>query len=57
MKKFMTNLKRSAEENPLVAIGVAIAAVTVTAKLIEAIGNATGSAAYAKQVNFRVKNK
>lgn len=57
MKQFIENLKRSAEENPLIAIGIAVAAVTAVAKLIDAAGHASGSRAFAKQVNYRVKNK
>jgi hypothetical protein len=56
MNQFVNNLKRAAIENPLVTIGVAVSAVAVTAKLIEAVGNNAGSRAYAKDVNRRVKN-
>ncbi len=58
MNRFLTNLKHQAEQNPLVAITVGIALVTVTSKFINSAGSAMGSAAYAKQVNYRIsKNK
>jgi len=56
MKKFVENLKRSAQENPMLALAATAAVITATAKLIEASGNATGSRAYAKDVDRRVKN-
>lgn len=55
MKQFMTNLKRSVEENPVAAIAAAAVVVTATAKLIAAAGHARGSHAYAKQVNNSLK--
>jgi hypothetical protein len=56
MNKFMTNLKRSIEENPLAAIAVATVAVTAVAKFVDAAGHTRGSNAYAKQVNRSIKN-
>jgi hypothetical protein len=57
MKKFIENLKLQAAENPVLAIGVTAAVVTATAKLIDSASAAKGRRAYAKQVNYRVKNK
>ena len=56
MKKFAENLKRQAEENPVVILVIAVAAITASAKLVDSAGHARGSNAYAKQVNYRVKN-
>lgn len=53
--RFVINLKRNIEDNPLVAIGVAVGVVTVVAKLIDAVGHARGSSAYARQVNAKIK--
>jgi len=49
-------LKKQVEENPILAIGVGAAAVTAAAKLIDAITAAQGRHAYAKQINYKVKN-
>lgn len=55
MKRFWNNLKRQAEENPIVAMGVGAAFLTAFGKFIDAAGHARGSHAYAKDVNRRVK--
>lgn len=57
MKKFIDNLKRSAQENPVATLAVAALVITATAKFIDAAGHATGSRAYAKQVNHRINSK
>jgi hypothetical protein len=54
MDKFLNNLKRQAEENPIVAIAVATAAVTALSKFVDAAGHAAGSKAYARQVDHRI---
>lgn len=36
MKKFTDNLKRQAEENPILALGVGAALITAMTKLLEA---------------------
>jgi hypothetical protein len=55
---FDTNkLQQQVNENPMLAVGVAAAAVTAVAKLIDAVSSAQGRRAYAKQVNYRVKKK
>jgi hypothetical protein len=56
MKKFVENLKQNAQENPMLTLAAAAAVITATAKLIDAVGHAQGSRAYAKDVNRRVKN-
>lgn len=53
--EFVKNLKRSAEENPVVVILAVAAVLTATSKLIKAHGAAKGSRAYAKQVEYRIR--
>jgi hypothetical protein len=55
MNEFLTNLKRNVQENPVVNIGVAAAAITATAKLIDTVAGPANSRSYAKEVNRRVK--
>lgn len=50
-------LKKQIEENPMLAIGIGAAAVTAVAKLVDAVTAAQGRHAYAKQINYKVKNK
>ena len=51
----LDNLKREAEQNPLMALGVAAALITAVAKLMDAQSAAKGRRAYAKQVELRAK--
>lgn len=55
MRRYWENLKRHAEENPLVALGIGAALLTAVGKFIDAAGHARGSHAYARDVNRRVK--
>ena len=56
--KFLLNLKQAAEDNPVVVLAVAASVLAASAQLIRAHGQAQGSRAYAKQVNYRInKNK
>lgn len=57
MNKFVNNLKRQAEENPIAAIAVGVAATAVASKLISAVGGAIGSAAYARSTNYRINRQ
>lgn len=52
--KFVQNLKKQAEENPVLVIMAVASVIGVTAKLISVVGHARGSRAYAKQVNYRI---
>lgn len=52
---FIDNLKRQAEENPLVAMGVTAALITAIGKLINANSNSRNSRAWAQEVERRVK--
>ena len=55
MNEFLENLKREAAANPVMALAVCAGLLTAASKLIEASGNAKGSAAYAKEVERRIK--
>lgn len=55
--RFVQNLIQFAEENPAAAIMLAAALIGSTAKLVDAIGHNAGSRAYARQVNYRHKNR
>lgn len=57
MDKFMAKLIQQAQDNPAAAFGIGAALIASTSKLIDSISSARGRAAYAKQVNYRVKNK
>jgi hypothetical protein len=57
MKEFLAKLKKQAEDNPILALGVGAGTVTAVAKLVDSVGAAQGRRAYAKQVNYRVKNR
>jgi hypothetical protein len=57
MKRFIDNLKRQAEENPILALGIGAAVITAISKFIDASGRAAGSQAYARQVDYRIKHK
>ena len=56
MDKFIANLQRQAEENPVLALGVAAGLITAVSKLLDATANTKNSKAWAKEVNRRVKN-
>jgi hypothetical protein len=49
-------IKKHWRENPIEVILVASIAATAAAKIIDAVSSAQGRSAYAKQVNYRVKN-
>ena len=56
MKRFIDNLKRQAEENPLMAIAIGTAAVAAATKLIQASTEHKNSATWAKEVERRRMN-
>ena len=56
MKKFIDNLKRQAEENPLVAISIGIMAATAATKLIQVSTEHQNSKTWAKEVDRRHMN-
>lgn len=55
MNQFLENLKREAEANPTVTLGVAAGLFAATAKLVDAIGHHKGSTAYAKMIQNKIK--
>lgn len=50
-------LKAQWDENPIAVISVGALAATAVAKVFDTMSAAKGRRAYAKQVNYRVKNK
>lgn len=56
MKKFIENLKRQAEENPIVALGVAAALLTATSKLLDANTARVSAVTHAREVDRRIRN-
>jgi hypothetical protein len=54
MNRFLENLQRQAEDNPVVAMGVAAALVTALSKLNDSRVNSKNSNAWAKEVERRV---
>lgn len=55
MNAFLTNLQRQAEENPVLALGVAAGLITSISKLIDAGANSRNSRAWNREVTRRVK--
>lgn len=56
MQEFLDNLKRMFYERPIEFLIAAGILLTALSKILAAYGNAQGSRAYAKQVNYRVKH-
>lgn len=54
-KRFINNLKKQAEENPLAAIAIAAMFVTATSKLIESNTQRSYAKAHAKEIDRRVR--
>lgn len=50
-------VKRQWDENPLQVILITSLAVTAAAKLIDAMSAAQGRRAYAKQIDYKVRNR
>jgi hypothetical protein len=55
MNDFIENLKREANANPTMALGVAAAVIAATAKLVDAVGSTRSKRAYAKMAEQAVK--
>ena len=53
MKRFIDNLKRQAEENPILALGVTAAVATAASKLLHTMTEARNSKTWAKEVDRR----
>lgn len=54
MEKFLENLKRQTEENPVVALGVAAGLLTALSKLMEANTNARNSKSWSRETSRRI---
>jgi hypothetical protein len=55
MNQFLNNLKREAQNNPLMALAIGTGLLTAAGRFIDSAGHAVGSRAYAKQVDYRIK--
>lgn len=53
--RFLNNLKREAEENPIMALGIGAALLTAAGKFVEAAGSVRSKRAYAKIAENAVK--
>ena len=51
MHPFIIKLKAQAEEQPILAIGVAAGAITSLAKFVDAVASVRSKRAYAKRMN------
>jgi hypothetical protein len=56
MDKFIENLKTQAEENPVLALGVAAALITAVSKLVGATNDTRNSRAWAQEVQRRIRD-
>jgi len=53
MNRFINNLKRQAEENPFLALGVGAAVATAASKLLHTMTETRNSKTWAKEVDRR----
>lgn len=53
-QRFINNLKRQAEENPIVMLGVAAAVITATSKLMDSNTARLAAKTHAKEVARRI---
>ena len=53
MNEFLTNLKRQAEENPMIALAAGAAVITAIAKFLGASSEARNSRSWRKEVKRR----
>lgn len=56
MKKYIDNLKRQAEENPVAALAVGAIVITAVAKLLRATTETRNSRTWEKEVDRRRMN-
>jgi len=56
MQKFLNNLKRQAEENPFLALGIGAAVATAASKLLHSATETRNSKTWAKEVDRRRMN-
>lgn len=50
-------LKEQWDENPITVIGVGALAITAVAKLIDAVSASKGRRAYARQIDYKIRNR
>jgi len=55
MNEFLENLKKQAEEQPMVAMGIAAAVIGAMGKLINANSNHRNSKVWQREVDRRIK--
>lgn len=56
MNKFLKNLQEQSEDQPLVAIGVSIAALTALSAFLKAAGDVSGRRTYAREIRRRERS-
>jgi hypothetical protein len=56
MNRFLENLKREAEENPVLALGIAAGLITAISQLMNASANKRNSASWQREVDRRTRN-
>lgn len=57
MTTWKDQLKKQWNDNPLQVVAVGALAATAVAKILSAMSEAQGRRAYAKQVDYRVRNR
>jgi len=55
MHRFFENLKTQAEENPVLALGVAAGLITAISKLVDSAASSKNSKVWAREVDRRIK--
>lgn len=50
-------LERQWNENPLQVVAIAALATTAAAKLVDALSAARGRRAYARQIDYKIRNR
>ena len=57
MQKFKTTIVRAFEEHPVEMSMAGVALLYATSRFIQAVADSRGSKAYARQVDYRIRNK
>lgn len=55
MQQFINNLKKQAEDNPIVALGVGAAVVSALGKLLDANTGRVSAKTHAREVDRRIR--
>ena len=56
MNRFLENLKKQAQENPVLALAAAAAVLTATSKLMQANNERSNSRTYRLETERRIRN-